>query len=85
MQERVRRFREARHAVEVALRSAFAHVDDARDGLARLAQLVDDRSDVDGLRGALELVAYAIDGLRLAIRQIEPDGARSHSEPPLQR
>lgn len=76
MQERVRRFREARDAVEFALGGAFANVGDARDALERLAAIVDDRAEVDGLRGAIELVAYAVEGLAVAVGQIELDGVR---------
>jgi hypothetical protein len=76
MQERVRRFREARDAVEFALGGAFANVGDARDALDRLASTVDERAEVDGLRGAIELVAYAVEGLAIAVGHIELDGAR---------
>jgi hypothetical protein len=69
-------FRDARDAVELSLGSAFAGIDDARQHLDRLATLVNHRSEVDGLRGALELVAYAIEGLAVAIGQITPDGER---------
>jgi hypothetical protein len=71
-----RAFHDARDAVELSLGSAFAGIEDARQHLDRLATLVDDRSEVDGLRGALELVANAIEGLALAIGQITPDGTR---------
>jgi len=76
MQDRVRRFREARDAVEFSLGSAFANVEEARDALERLASTVDDRAEVDGLRGAIELVAYAVEGLAVAVGQIELDGTR---------
>jgi hypothetical protein len=71
-----RAFHDARDAVELSLGSAFAGIEEAREHLDRLAALVDDRSEVDGLRGALELVAYAIEGLAVAIGQITPDGER---------
>jgi hypothetical protein len=69
-------FHDARDAVELSLGSAFAGIEEAREHLDRLATHVDDRSEVDGLRGALELVAYAIEGLAVAIGQITPDGSR---------
>jgi hypothetical protein len=69
-------FHDERDAVELSLGSAFAGIEEAREHLDRLATLVDDRSEVDGLRGALELVAYAIEGLAVAIGQITPDGSR---------
>jgi hypothetical protein len=69
-------FHDARDAVELSLGSAFAGIEEAREHLDRLAALVDDRSEVDGLRGALELVAYAIEGLAVAIGQITPGGER---------
>jgi len=71
-----RRFRDARDTVELSLGSAFAGIEKAREQLDRLAALVDDRTEVDGLRGALELVAYAIEGLAVAVAQITSDGAR---------
>jgi hypothetical protein len=71
-----RAFHDARDAVELSLGSAFAGIEDALSHLDRLARLVDDRSEVDGLRGALELVAYAIEGLAVAIGQITRDGER---------
>jgi hypothetical protein len=37
---------------------------------------VGDRSEVDGLRGAIALVAYAIEGLAVAMGQLAPDGSR---------
>ena len=67
-----RRFRDARDAAEFALGGASANLEDARQQLNRLASLVEDRSEVDGLRGALELVASAIDGLALAVGHITP-------------
>ncbi len=76
MHERVRRFREARDAVEFSLGGAFASVEEARDALERLALTVDDRAEVDGLRGAIELVAYAVEGLAVAVGQVELDGTR---------
>ena len=76
MQDRVRRFREARDAAEFSLGSAFAGVDAARDALERLASTVDDRAEVDGLRGAIELIAYAVEGLAVAVGQVELDGSR---------
>ena len=76
MQDRVRRFREARDAAEFSLGSAFASVDAARDALERLASTVDDRAEVDGLRGAIELIAYAVEGLAVAVGQVELDGSR---------
>ena len=72
-----RRFHDTRDAIEVSLGGAFANVDVARRQLDRLASMVDDRSEVDGLRGAVELIAYAIEGLAVAIGQITPDGARA--------
>jgi hypothetical protein len=71
-----RRFREARDAVELSLGGAFAGIGKARGQLDRLASLVDDRTEVDGLRGAIELIAYAIEGLAIAVGKIMPDGAR---------
>ena len=71
-----RAFRDARDAVELSLGGAFASIEDARDGLDRLATLVDDRSEIDGVRGAIALVAYAIEGLAVAMAQLEPDGSR---------
>ncbi|HWC70195.1 MAG TPA: hypothetical protein VG993_03435 [Actinomycetota bacterium] len=71
-----RTFHDARDAIELSLGGAFAGIEEAREHLDRLATLVDDRSEVDGLRGALELVAYAIEGLAVAIGQITPDGTR---------
>ncbi len=71
-----RRFREARDAVELSLGGAFASIEEAREQLDRLASLVDDRTEVDGLRGAIELIAYAIEGLAIAVGKITPDGAR---------
>jgi hypothetical protein len=71
-----RRFREARDAVELSLGGAFAGIGEARAQLDRLASLVDDRTEVDGLRGAIELIAYAIEGLAIAVGKITPDGAR---------
>jgi hypothetical protein len=70
-----RRFHDTRDAIERSLGGAFANVDVARRQLDRLASMVDDRSEVDGLRGAVELIAYAIEGLAVAIGQITPDGA----------
>ncbi|MEX1264637.1 MAG: hypothetical protein WEE66_12030 [Actinomycetota bacterium] len=72
-----RRFHDTRDAVELSLGGAFANVDNARQQLDRLASLVDDRAEVDGLRGALELVAYGIEGLAVAVGHITPDGARA--------
>ncbi len=72
-----RRFHDTRDAIELSLGGAFANVDVARRQLDRLASMVDDRSEVDGLRGAVELIAYAIEGLAVAIGQITPDGARA--------
>jgi hypothetical protein len=71
-----RMFHDARDAVELSLGSAFAGIGEAREQLDRLATLVDDRSEVDGLRGALELIAYAIEGLAVAVGQVTPDGGR---------
>jgi hypothetical protein len=48
----------------------------AREQLDLLASLVGDRSEVDGLRGAIALVAYAIEGLAVAMGQLAPDGSR---------
>ncbi len=72
-----RRFRDARDAVELSLGGAFAGIEEAREKLDRLASLVDDRTEVDGLRGAVQLIAYAIEGLALAVGHITPDGART--------
>jgi hypothetical protein len=72
-----RRFHDTRDAIELSIGGAFANVDVARRQLDRLASMVDDRSEVDGLRGAVELIAYAIEGLAVAIGQITPDGARA--------
>jgi hypothetical protein len=72
-----RRFHDTRDALELSIGGAFANVDVARRQLDRLASMVDDRSEVDGLRGAVELIAYAIEGLAVAIGQITPDGARA--------
>lgn len=69
-------FLDARDAVELALGGAFAGIEQAREQLDRLASAVDDRSEVDGLRGAVELIAYAIEGLALAVGHITPDGSR---------
>ena len=74
--DRARRFRETRDAVELSLGGAFAGIEEAREHLDRLAWLVDDRSEVDELRGAIALIAYAIEGLTIAIGQIRPDGTR---------
>lgn len=76
MHERVGRFRDARDAVEFSLGGAFASIEEARDALERLATTVDDRAEVDGLRGAIELVAYAVEGLAVVVGQIELDGTR---------
>ena len=70
-----RAFRDARDAVEFSLGSAFAGIEDAREGLDHLATLVGDRSEVDGLRGAIAL-AYAIQGLAMAMGQLGRDGSR---------
>ena len=72
-----RRFPETRDAVELSLGGAFANVDLARGHLDEPASLVEDRAEVDCLRGALELVAYAIEGLAVAVGHITPDGARA--------
>jgi hypothetical protein len=72
-----RRFHDTRDAIELSIGGAFANVDVARRQLDRLASMVDDRSEVDGLRGAVELIAYAIEGLAVAIGQITPNGARA--------
>jgi hypothetical protein len=77
MHDDIREFREARDAVELSLGGAFANVEEARERLDQLAAAVDDRSEVDGLRGAIQLIAYAIEGLAVAAGQITPDGARS--------
>jgi hypothetical protein len=74
MHDRDRRFHNARDAVEFSLGGAYASVDEAREQLERLASLVDDRAEVDALRGAIQLVAYAIEGLAVAVGQITPDG-----------
>lgn len=71
-----RRFHDTRDAIEFSLGGAYASVDEARGQLERIASLIDDRAEVDALRGAIELVAYAIEGLAVAIGQITPDGAR---------
>jgi hypothetical protein len=72
-----RRFREVRDAVEFSLGGAFAGIEGAREQLGRLASLVDDRSEVDGLRGAIELITFAIEGLAVAVGHIAPDGTRA--------
>lgn len=72
-----RSFHDARDAVELSLGGAFANIDGARQHLDRLASLVDDRVEVDGLRGAIELIAYAIEGLVVAVGHITPDGTRA--------
>lgn len=74
--QQARKFRDARDAVELALGGAFANIEEAREQLDRLATAVDDRSEVDGLRGAVELIAYAIEGLALAVGTITPEGTR---------
>ena len=71
-----RAFRDARDAVEFSLGGAFAGIEDASEHLDRLSSLVGDRNEVDGLRGAIALVAYAIEGLTVAMGQLEPDGSR---------
>ena len=71
-----RTFRHARDAGELALGSAFASIEDAKEQLDRLASAVNDRSEVDALRGAAELVTYAIEGLAVAVAHIAPDGSR---------
>jgi hypothetical protein len=71
-----RTFREARDAVEFSLGSAFAGIEEAREHLDLLASLVGDRSEIDGLRGAIALVAFAIEGLAVAMGQLAPDGSR---------
>jgi hypothetical protein len=71
-----RAFRDARDAVEFSLGSAFAGIEDASEHLDVLASLVADRSEVDGLRGAIALIAYAIEGLAVAMGQLAPDGSR---------
>lgn len=76
MQDDDRTFRDARDAVEFSLGSAFAGIEDARERLDLLATLVGDRSEVDGLRGAIALVAFAIEGLAVAIGQLGRDGSR---------
>jgi hypothetical protein len=76
MHDNDRAFRDARDAVEFSLGSAFAGIEDARERLDLLTMFVHDRSEVDGLRGAIALVAYAIEGLAVAIGQLGPDGPR---------
>ena len=49
------------------------------DALERLASTVDDRAEVDGLRGAIELIAYAVEGSAVAVGQVELDGSRRRS------
>jgi hypothetical protein len=71
-----REFRDAGDAAELSLGNARAGIEAAREQLERLASVVDDRTDVDGSRGAIELIAYAIEGLAIAVGQITPDGAR---------
>ena len=74
--QHARRFREARDAAELSLGGALAGVGEAREQLDRLASLVGDRSEVDALRGVIELIAYAVEGLIMAIGQITSDGTR---------
>jgi hypothetical protein len=76
MHDDERAFRDARDAVEFSLGGAFASIEDASEHLDLLASLVGDRSEVDGLRGAIALVAYAIEGLAVAMGQLAPDGSR---------
>lgn len=76
MHDHDRAFRDARDAVGFSLGSAFAGIEGAREQLDLLASLVGDRSEVDGLRGAIALVAYAIEGLAVAMGQLAPDGSR---------
>ncbi len=76
MHDKDRAFRDARDAVEFSLGGAFAGIEQVREQLDRLASLVDDRSEVDGLRGAIALIAYAIEGLAAAIGQLTSDGSR---------
>ena len=76
MHDHDRAFRDARDAVAFSLGSAFAGIEGAREQLDLLASLVGDRSEVDGLRGAIALVAYAIEGLAVAMGQLAPDGSR---------
>ena len=77
MHDNDRAFRDARDAVEFSLGGAFAAIEEVREQLDLLASLVGERGEVDGLRGATALVAYAIEGLAVAIGQIAPDGSRS--------
>ena len=72
-----RRFRDARDAAELSLGGAFANIRAARQQLDRLADLVPDRSEVDGLRGIATMIAYSIEGLVVAVGRITPDGSRS--------
>jgi hypothetical protein len=76
MRDDERAFREARDAVEFSLGGAFASIEEARERIDLLASLLGDRSEVDGLRGAIALVAYAIEGLAVAMGQLAPDGSR---------
>jgi hypothetical protein len=76
MPDDIRAFREARDAVELSLGGAFANIQEARERLDVLASAVHDRSEVDGLRGAVEVIAYAIEGLALAVGHLGPTGTR---------
>lgn len=66
-----REFRHSRDAAELALGSALADLDAARDYVQQMARLSRQRTELDGLRGALELVRYGIEGLALALNRIE--------------
>ena len=69
-----REFRDERDAVEFALGTALANVEVARSHLIRLTELVRDRADLDALRGALDLVRYAIEGVWLAVGGVADRG-----------
>ena len=76
MNERERRFHDARDATEFALGGAFASIEEARTGLEVMATTVEVRSEVDALRGAVELLAYATEGLAVAVGQLSALGER---------
>jgi hypothetical protein len=76
MDDHARIFHEALDDAQFALAGASDHLDNVRKSLEEMAEVVDDRSELDALRGAAELIAYAIDELDLAVGQITADGIR---------